>query len=331
MKTLIQYLFEATVNTAELEKNLKFEETNLDDILDILDTDEYNHFVELCGERYTKKQVKDGVFLLRYSTHFKIMYKDTLLGVFSVCLPKNFNDLINDRGPDRSQDMWQLKRLFYPFLKAAIAGEPYDIIDKNIYNGLIKDVDLEKIKKCEEKKKYYADMRQTYDKNFDELTRKYVELAEEYKKHYDSDIKRQLDEINDKTIAAEQNKVKMQKLIQVNDDAIRGMISEQTKELVKRIMDVTGFVVIWQLSKDAKKKIDVNQIALLKIFFQKLTELIKNTGAKYIMAQGKDEHVTKAYIKLGGFHSTEELFKKYTGDYDEEDCDFLNGTVIKRI
>ncbi len=99
-------------------------------------------------------------------------------------------------------------------------------------------------------------------------------------------------------------------------------------------MSKTGFVVIWQLSNKAKKKIDVNQVSLLKIFFQKLTELIKNTRAKYIIAQGKDEHVTKAYIKLGGFNSTEEFYNKHAAQvnhYQRDDLEFLEGTIIKRI
>ena len=33
MKSLIQYLFEALVNGPELEKNLKFEETDIEEIL----------------------------------------------------------------------------------------------------------------------------------------------------------------------------------------------------------------------------------------------------------------------------------------------------------
>ena len=51
MKSLIQYLFEALVNRSELEKDLKFEKTTPDEILDILDTDEYNHFEDLVGEK----------------------------------------------------------------------------------------------------------------------------------------------------------------------------------------------------------------------------------------------------------------------------------------
>jgi hypothetical protein len=49
------------------------------------------------------------------------------------------------------------------------------------------------------------------------------------------------------------------------------------------------------------------------------------------MAQGKDEHVTNAYIKLGGFNSTEKLFEKYAANYNRRNRDFISGTVIKRI
>ena len=180
--------------------------------------------------------------MLNNSTHFKIMYEGTLLGVFSVCLPENFNNLINTiKSNEHSRnDYKNLVTLFKPFFRAFSDDAKYDIIDKNDY-------------------KYHID------------------------------------------------------------------------ELVEQIMSKTGFVVIWQLSNKAKKKIDVNQVSLVKIFFQKLTELIKNTGAKYIIAQGKDKHVTKAYIKLGGFNGTEELFNEYASIYNKDVRDFIEGTVIKRI
>ena len=46
------------------------------------------------------------------------------------------------------------------------------------------------------------------------------------------------------------------------------------------------------------------------------------------MAQGKDDHITNAYIKLGGFNSPDELFKKYAPKRSYAD---LEGFVIKRI
>lgn len=63
MKSLIQYLFEALVNRSELEKNLKFEKTTPDEILDILDTDEYNHFEDLFGEKVSRNDFRKYIFL----------------------------------------------------------------------------------------------------------------------------------------------------------------------------------------------------------------------------------------------------------------------------
>ena len=332
MKSLIQYLFEALVNGPELEKNLKFEETDIDEILDILDTDEYNHFVELTGKRYDKNVVKEGVFLLNNSTHFKIMYEGNLLGIFSVCLPENFNNLMSAKGKNKyaKNDFELLNTLFYPFFKAAIDGVPYDVIDENIYKDVIEDY-FKKTEVNSEILKDYDDDMQKKKQKLIEYSEKVNALYDEFVKTRDKDIKAQMDSMNNKynEIADDIEKAEKWKKIIRTEVWKAGQIT--TKELVKRIMSITGFVVIWQLSKDAKKKIDVNQVSLLKIFFQKLTELIKNTGAKYIMAQGKDEHVTNAYIKLGGFNRPEELFKKYAADYNENDREFLEGTVIKRI
>ena len=289
MKSLIQYLFEALVNGPELEKNLKFEETDIDEILDILDSDEYNHFVELCGKRYDKDVVREDVFLLNNCTHFKIMYEGKLLGIFSVCLPENFNNLMSTKGKNEYayNDFDLLTKLFYPFFNAAINKASNDILDENDYKDVIEDY-LEESKGNLEKLEDIEDSIQKFGKQKDQSWKKIIEREIEQQKY------------------------------------------KATVKLVKRIMQKTGFVSIWQLSKDAKKTIDVNQVSLLKVFFQKLIELIKNSGAKYIMAQGKDDHITNAYIKLGGFKSTEELFTKYANS-SAHNSEFLEGTVIKRI
>ena len=287
MKSLIQYLFEALVNRPELEKNLKFEETDIEEILDILDTDEYNHFADLCGKRYTKDVVRDGVFLLNNSTHFKIMYEGTLLGVFSVCLPKDFNNLVKRVKQDSKKakdDYRDLIKLFLPFVRGYDALEEYDLLDKNDCKEIIEDFLEASKRNLENLKDYDTD----------------IEKAKGWGKNIEREVEQQ----------------------RIN----------AAKNLLNRIMSITGFVVIWQLSNEAKKKIDVNQVSLLKIFFQKLIELIKSTGAKYIMAQGKDAHVTNAYIKLGGFKSTEEFYKKHSTPYFYQiNGDFLKGTVIKRL
>ena len=92
MKSLIQYLFEALVNRPELEKNLKFEKTTPDEILDILDTDEYNHFEDLVGEKISKNEFRESIFLFDRCTPYKILYEDKLVGVFSIMLPISISD-----------------------------------------------------------------------------------------------------------------------------------------------------------------------------------------------------------------------------------------------
>lgn len=333
MKSLIQYLFEALVNGPELEKNLKFEETDIEEILDILDTDEYNHFVELAGKRYDKDTIRRGIFLLNNCTHFKIMYKGKLLGVFSVCLPENFNNLIKRIKQDSTKakdDYRDLILLFMPFVRGYAALESYDLLDKTDYKDIIEDF-LEKSEKFLEIERDYADI-QKYDNEYAEYYKKMIELEEEYRKSKDPNIKHQLYDIYDKVHNAYDRKEKAHASKKANDEKLQPQIRESAEKLVKQIMSKTGFVSIWQLSKDAKKKLDINQIALLRIFFQKLIELIKNSGAKYIMAQGKDDHITNAYIKLGGFKSVEEFYKKHSTPYFYKTySDFLEGTVIKRI
>ena len=84
MKSLIQYLFEALVNRPELEKNLKFEKTTPDEVLDILDTDEYNHFADLVEEKVSKNYFREHIFLFDKCTPYKILYEDYLIGMFLV-------------------------------------------------------------------------------------------------------------------------------------------------------------------------------------------------------------------------------------------------------
>lgn len=164
------------------------------------------------------------------------------------------------------------------------------------------------------------------------IIKKMIELQEEYRKSKDPNINHQINDIDIERRNAYDQREKAYAYKEANNKKLKPQLKAAVEEMVKRIMNKTGFVVIWQLSKDAKKKIDVNQVSLLKIFFQKLIELIKSTGAKYIIAQGKDAHVTNAYIKLGGFKSTEEFYKKHsTPDFYKGNSDFLEGTVIKRL
>ena len=129
MKSLIQYLFEALVNRPELEKNLKFEKTTQDEILDILDSDEYNHFEDLAGEKMSKNEFRESVFLFDRCTPYKILYEDKLVGVFSLMLPKSLSKLQDDS----YEDYVIFGQTLVPIYKSLKDNYNLNIIDKADY------------------------------------------------------------------------------------------------------------------------------------------------------------------------------------------------------
>ena len=238
MKSLIQYLFEALVNRPELKKNLKFEKTTSDEILDILDTDEYNHFVDLVGEKMSKNEFKESIFLFEKCTPYKILYEDKLVGVFSIMLPKSLSKL--------QDDSYNNYVLF-----AQTLGPIYKALKDNYNFNIINKVDYEK-----------------YD---------------------------------------------------------------YRRDFVNNILSKSAYIGIWQISPEAKRKIDINQIALIKVFFEKLLAILKSEHVTYIMAHGKDVHRTKGYVKVGGFTNPIDVFKKYGGISYEKSPELFDNFVIKQI
>ena len=238
MKSLIQYLFEALVNRPELEKNLKFEKTTLDELLDILDTDEYNHFEDLAGEKMSKNEFRESTFLFDRCTPYKILYEDKLVGVFSLMLPKNLDELKNDSIDDYRIFLQTLT----PVYKALLDNYNFNIIDKTDYEKSINHI------------------------------------------HFTNNI-----------------------------------------------LSKSAYVGIWQISPGAKKKIDINQIALIKVFFEKLLAILKSGRVTYIMAHGKDAHRTKGYVAVAGFTNPIDIFKKYSSLFYKKNPELFDGFVIKRI
>ena len=238
MKSLIQYLFEALVNRPELEKNLKFEKTTPDEILDILDTDEYNHFEDLVGEKMSKNEFRESTFLFDRCTPYKILYEDKLVGVFSLMLPKNLDELKNDSIDDY--------RIFIQTLTP-------------VYNALLDNYNFNIIDKTD------------YEKSSNRI------------------------------------------------------------RFTDNILSKSAYVGLWQISSDAKKKIDINQIALIKVFFEKLLAILKSEHVTYIMAHGKDAHRTKGYVAVAGFSNPIDIFKKYSRLFYKDNPELYNGFVIKRI
>lgn len=239
MKSLIQYLFEALVNRTELEKNLKFEKTTSDEILDILDTDEYNHFEDLVGEKLSKNEFRESTFLFDRCTPYKILYEDKLVGVFSLMLPKNLDELKNDSKDDYGIFLQTLT----PVYNALLDNYNFNIIDKTDYENR----------------------------------------------------------------------------------------SSSRIGFTDSILSKSAYVGIWQISNDAKKKIDINQIALIKVFFEKLLAILKSERVTYIMAHGKDAHRTKGYVAVGGFTNPIDIFKKYAPFHYKNNPELFDGFVIKRI
>ena len=238
MKSLIQYLFEALINRPELEKNLKFEKTTPDEILDILDTDEYNHFEDLVGEKMSKNEFRESTFLFDRCTPYKILYEDKLVGVFSLMLPKTLDELKDDSLDDYRIFLHTLT----PVYKALLDNYNFNIIDKTDYEKSINHI------------------------------------------HF-----------------------------------------------VNNILSKSAYVGLWQISSDAKKKIDINQIALIKVFFEKLLAILKSEHVTYIMAHGKDAHRTKGYVAVAGFTNPIDIFKKYGGIMYTNSPELFDGFVIKRI
>ena len=238
MKSLIQYLFEALVNRPELEKNLKFEKTTQDEILDILDSDEYNHFEDLIGEKVSRNYFKENVFLFDECTPYKILYEDKLVGVFSIMLPESLSKL-----QDGSyNNFMQFILTLVPIYKALKDNYNFNIINKNDYEN------------------------------------------------YDT-----------------------------------------RRDFTINILSKSAYIGLWQISAEAKRKIDINQIALVKVFFEKLLNILKSEHVTYIMAHGKDAHRTKGYVKVGGFTNPIDVFKKYGSISYEKSPELFDGFVIKRI
>lgn len=58
------------------------------------------------------------------------------------------------------------------------------------------------------------------------------------------------------------------------------------RDFVNNILSKSAYIGLWQISPEAKKKIDINQIALIKVFFEKLLAILKSEHVTYIIYYG---------------------------------------------
>lgn len=99
------------------------------------------------------------------------------------------------------------------------------------------------------------------------------------------------------------------------------------------IVKDSAYIILWQLSSKEKKELDINPIALVKVFYEKLEQKLKKEHIKVIGAHGKNEKMKKSYIKVGGF---EDYSNKYLTDYTKKlweriNSDIYENFVIKKI
>ena len=99
------------------------------------------------------------------------------------------------------------------------------------------------------------------------------------------------------------------------------------------IVKDSAYIILWQLSSKIKKELDINPVALVKVFYEKLEQKLKKEHIKVIGAHGKNEKIKKSYIKVGGF---EDYSSKYLTDYikktwERVKSDIYENFVIKKI
>lgn len=116
----------------------------------------------------------------------------------------------------------------------------------------------------------------------------------------------------------------------VFDNATKGDTIESYYE---KCTDEIAYVTAWQLSPTAKKKIDINEISLVKVFFEKLIKELKNNGAKYFFAHGKDKRVCRLYVKLAGcinpINTYKHLWKRF--NFRKDEFYLVEDIVYKKI
>lgn len=99
------------------------------------------------------------------------------------------------------------------------------------------------------------------------------------------------------------------------------------------IVKDSAYIILQQLSSKVKKELDINPIALIKVFYENLESKLKKEHIKIIAAHGKNEKIKKSYIKVGGF---EDYSSKYLTDYIKKTWenvmpDIYKNFVIKKI
>ena len=103
------------------------------------------------------------------------------------------------------------------------------------------------------------------------------------------------------------------------------------KNICQHVLYNTAYITMWVINQHVKKEIDVNDFALVKLFFKKLMKLATDHNAKYVWAHGKDERTQKMYIKLGGFIDPSPIVDDYYKSHSKFTLQTLHDTMLRGI
>lgn len=90
-----------------------------------------------------------------------------------------------------------------------------------------------------------------------------------------------------------------------------------------RLLKETAYVCCWELFKEPKEQLDINEISLIRVFFEKLKSELKSNKVKYFFAHGKDDRITNLYIKLCNGVSSFKTFKNNSDSYKKNKDDSM--------
>lgn len=123
--------------------------------------------------------------------------------------------------------------------------------------------------------------------------------------------------------------------VSANEKVFDDVNREETnlRQYYEKCTNEIAYVTAWQLSPSAKKKIDINEISLVKVFFEKIIKELKNNGAKYFFAHGKDKRICRLYVKLAGcinpINTFKNIWKRYK--FHKDEFYFVEDIVFKKI
>ncbi len=321
ISNLYDYILESLINSKELNDDMKFVECSFDDIKKIIDTDDYEH-----GKVFNMSSMNeiDELAFSEISTYYTINYKDNIIGLFGYykCGDSKSNSV------EGRKYNYILRRLFLYLLWNELTQTypdeyilGFDSIKKNDNKfDLSNSIDFFN----------YIKMLFTLFKNDKDKCNDIIDI-EKFIKYFC------LGDNNYYKNAMCYDK-KIKKYIKTHTNNKYNISSyEYAYDYIFYLSDelasVSAYIPIWGINQKIKRKLDINDFAIAKVFFNKLLELCNKDNVKYIMANGKDEKTGELYIKLGKFKSVPKLAKlienKYNICYSSQMI--VNNFVIKDI